>query len=77
MIAVGFLLAGPFVERFERQVADYVDADHGVAIVNGTAALHTALLIAGVEPDDEVLVSTLTFIAPVNTVRHAAPGPCY
>lgn len=67
--------AGPFVERFERQVADYVGACHGVAIVNGTAALHTALLIAGVEPDDEVLVSTLTFIAPVNTIRYAGAWP--
>lgn len=67
--------AGPFVDRFERMVASYVDAGHGVAIVNGTAALHTALLVAGVEPDDEVLVSTLTFIAPVNSVRYANAWP--
>src|SRR2546421_11454211 len=67
--------AGPFVERFERMVADYVGARHGVAIVNGTAALHTALLVAGVEPDDEVLVSTLTFIAPVNTIRYVGAWP--
>src|SRR5436190_24307926 len=62
--------AGPFVDRFERMVADYAGARYAAAIVNGTAALHTALLIAGVEPDDEVLVSTLTFIAPVNTIRY-------
>jgi perosamine synthetase len=43
--------------------------------VNGTAALHTALLVAGVEPDDEVLVSTLTFIAPVNTIRYVGAWP--
>jgi perosamine synthetase len=67
--------AGPFVDRFERQVADYVGARHGVAIVNGTSALHTALLVAGVKPDDEVLVSTLTFIAPVNTIRYAGAWP--
>lgn len=67
--------AGPFVDRFERMVADYAGARHGVAIVNGTAALHTALLIAGVEPDDEVLVSTLTFIAPVNTIRYVGAWP--
>ena len=67
--------AGPFVERFERQLADYLGARHGVAIVNGTAALHIALLVAGVKPDDEVLVSTLTFIAPVNTIRYAGAWP--
>jgi perosamine synthetase len=67
--------AGPFVDRFERMVADYAGAAHGVAIVNGTAALHTALLVAGVEPDDEVLVSTLTFIAPVNTIRYVGAWP--
>jgi perosamine synthetase len=67
--------AGPFVDRFEREVAEYVGARHGVAMVNGTAALHTALLVAGVKPDDEVLVSTLTFIAPVNTIRYAAAWP--
>ena len=67
--------AGPFVDRFERMVADYAGAQHGVAIVNGTAALHTALLVAGIEPDDEVLVSTLTFIAPVNSIRYAGAWP--
>jgi len=67
--------AGPFVDRFEREVADYVGAGHAVAIVNGTAALHTSLLVAGVKPDDEVLVSTLTFIAPVNTIRYAGAWP--
>ncbi len=67
--------AGPFVDRFERMLADYAGAQHGVAIVNGTAALHTALLIAGVAPEDEVLVSTLTFIAPVNSIRYVGAWP--
>ena len=48
-----------------------------MATVNGTAALHIALLIAGVEPDDEVLVSTLTFIAPVNAIRYAGAWPVF
>jgi perosamine synthetase len=56
-------------------VADYAGARHGVAIVNGTAALHTALLVAGIAPDDEVLVSTLTFIAPVNSIRYVGAWP--
>ena len=67
--------AGPFVDRFEKQVAEYLGAKHAVATVNGTAALHVALLVAGVQPDDEVLVSTLTFISPVNAIRYANAWP--
>lgn len=67
--------AGPYVDRFEQQIASYVGAQHGVATSSGTAALHLALLVAGVEPDDEVLVSTLTFIAPTNAIRYASAWP--
>jgi perosamine synthetase len=67
--------AGTFVGRFEKQVAEYVGTKHAVATINGTAALHTALLVAGVQPDDEVLVSTLTFIAPVNAIRYVNAWP--
>jgi perosamine synthetase len=66
---------GPFVDRFERELAACVGARHAVATVNGTSALHIALLIAGVQPDDEVLVSTLTFIAPANAIRYAGAWP--
>lgn len=58
-------------------LADYVGTKYAVATVNGTAALHVALLVAGVQPDDEVLVSTLTFIAPVNTIRYAGAWPVF
>ena len=68
---------GPFVDRFERGIADYLGAGHAVATVNGTAALHVALLVAGVRPDDEVLVSTLTFIAPANAIRYAGAWPVF
>jgi perosamine synthetase len=68
---------GPFVDRFERLVAEYLGARHAVATVNGTAALHIALLVAGVEPDDEVLVSALTFIAPANAIRYAGAWPVF
>jgi len=68
---------GTFVDRFERDVADYVGAAEGVAIVNGTAALHTALLVAGVAPGDEVLVSDLTFVAPVNAIRYCGAHPVF
>ncbi len=73
---------GAYVERFERQLADYVGQGdsrswHGIATVNGTAALHIALLVAGVQPDDEVLVSDLTFIAPANAIRYAGAWPVF
>jgi perosamine synthetase len=66
---------GSYVDRFERMIADFVGARHAIAAVNGTAALHVALLMAGVEPDDEVLVSTLTFIAPANAIRYVGACP--
>lgn len=66
---------GPFVDRFEREVAAYTDTQYAVATVTGTAALHIALLVVGVQPDDEVLVSTLTFIAPANAVRYCGAWP--
>lgn len=69
--------AGPWVERFETALAARVGARHAVATVNGTAALHTALLVAGVRPGDEVLVPALTFIAPVNAVRYAGAWPVF
>ena len=68
---------GPFVDRFERDIAGYLGARHAVATVNGTAALHMALLVAGVRPEDEVLVSTLTFIAPANAIRYVGAWPVF
>jgi perosamine synthetase len=68
---------GSYVERFETMMAQYVGMRHAVATVNGTAALHIALLVAGVQPDEEVLVSTLTFIAPANAVRYIGAHPVF
>ena len=69
--------AGSFVERFERQTAEYLGARHAVATVNGTAALHVAVLVSGVSPDDEVVVPSLTFIAAVNSIRYAGAWPVF
>ena len=68
---------GSYVERFEEMVARQTGTDHAVATMNGTSALHIALLVAGVRPDDEVLVSTLTFIAPVNAIRYVGAWPVF
>lgn len=69
--------AGTFVDRFEREMAACIGARYAVATSSGTAALHVALLAAGVQPDDEILVSTLTFIAPVNAVRYVGAWPVF
>ena len=68
---------GSYVTRFEKMTADYVGTKHAVAAVSGTAALHTALLVAGVEPDDEVIVSNLSFIAPANAIRYCGAWPVF
>lgn len=68
---------GQYVDRFEQGVAQYVGTRFAVATVNGTAALHIALRVAGVEPDDEVLISTVTFIAPANAIRYAGAWPVF
>lgn len=69
--------AGKFVDRFEADVARLTGAKHAVACVNGTAALHIALQLAGVQPGDEVIVPTVTFIATVNAVRYAQATPVF
>jgi perosamine synthetase len=68
---------GSYVDRFEKMTAERVGVKYAVATVNGTAALHIALILAGVQADDEVLVSTLTFIAPANAVRYAGAWPIF
>lgn len=67
--------AGAFVDRFEQAVAARAGVAHGVATTSGTAALHAALLAAGVEPEDEVIVPALTFIASANAVRYCGAWP--
>ena len=67
--------AGVYVDRFERDLAALTGAKHAVAVVNGTAALHLALLLAGVRPGNEVIVPTLTFVATANAVSYCGAVP--
>jgi perosamine synthetase len=69
--------AGRYVEQFEKMVAEQAGTEYAIATVNGTAALHIALLLAGVEAHDEVLVSSLTFIAPANAIRYVGAWPVF
>lgn len=68
---------GAFVNRFENEVAAVAGTKYAIATVNATAGLHTALLATGVQPNDEILVSTLTFVASANAVRHAQAWPVF
>lgn len=61
---------GKFVDRFEEMVAEYTGAKKAVVCVNGTNALHLAMLLAGVEQNDEVITQPLTFIATANAISY-------
>jgi len=69
--------AGKFVERFETMTAAACGAAHGVAVVNGTAGLHAALLAAGVRDRDAVICPALTFIATANAISYCGAVPLF
>jgi aminotransferase in exopolysaccharide biosynthesis len=66
---------GKFVDQFEDELAMYTGAKHAISVVNGTAALHIALKLAGVKAGDEVLVPALTFVATANAVSYCDAIP--
>jgi perosamine synthetase len=66
---------GQYVDRFERMLEEFTGVPHAVAVVNGTAALHIALKLGGVEAGDEVLVPDLTFVATANAVSYIGAIP--
>ena len=69
--------AGSFVEKFEDAICQYVKAPFAIACVNGTSGLQIALKLCGVRDGDEVIVPTLTFIAPVNVVKYVGAEPIF
>lgn len=66
---------GKYVDQFEAEVAAATGAAHGIAVVNGTAALEVALIVGGVRPGDEVIMPTLTFVATANATAHIGAVP--
>jgi len=66
---------GKFVDRFEAELAEYTGASHAIAVVNGTAALHVSLILAGVIPGDEVLMPGLSFVATANAIAYCGAVP--
>ena len=73
----GWVAYGPFVGRLEEEVRRMLNVKHAVAVASGTAALHLALLAAGVRTGDEVIVSALTFISPAFAIRYAGARPVF
>ena len=69
--------AGPDIDAFECEIAEKTGTAHAVALSSGTAALHLALLLAGVEPGDEVLVPSFTFIASAAAVTYLGASPLF
>ena len=68
---------GPYVEEFEKNIANYVKSEGAVSCQNGTSGLHISLLLTGVTKNDAVIVPTLTFIAAVNPVKYIGAEPIF
>ncbi len=69
--------AGKYVDRFEEEICRFTGGKYAVACVNGTSALQISLKIAGVEAGNEVIVPTVTFIAPVNVIKYVNAEPIF
>ena len=69
--------AGPKIAEFENKVANFVGAKYGIATVNGTSALHIALVLSGVRRGDEVITQALTFVATANAIRYCNAEPVF
>tara|TARA_B100000902_G_scaffold390201_1_gene438730 strand:- start:7693 stop:8838 length:1146 start_codon:yes stop_codon:yes gene_type:complete len=69
--------AGSYVNKFEESIARYAGVEHAISMVNGTAAIQLALRVAGVQPNNEVIAPTLTFIAPINAISYLGAAPVF
>jgi len=68
---------GRFITEFEEKTARYVGVKRAISCQSGTAGLHLALKVLGIEPEDEVIVPTVTFIAAVNPVKYMGAEPIF
>src|SRR5690348_13546113 len=76
-LLAGWVTQGPEVAAFEREFAAYVGARHACAVSNCTTALHLALLAVGVQPGDEVITVSHSFIATANSIRYCGATPVF
>jgi len=68
---------GEFITKFENNIAEYLSVEKAAAVQSGTAGIHLGLKLLGVKPGDEVIVSTLTFIAAVNPIKYLCAEPVF
>ena len=68
---------GEYVDRFEEMICKMTSAQHAIATVNGTCALHVALKLAGVQPGDEVITQPLSFVATANAISYCGARPIF
>lgn len=68
---------GEYVNLFEKKISEYTGSSHAIATSNGTAALHIALLLAGVEQGDEVITQSISFVATANAIRYCGADPIF
>src|SRR5262249_56147321 len=73
----GWLTTGPRAAELERRMAEYLEAEHVLALASGTAALHLALVALGVGAGDEVITTPITWPATANVVVHAGATPVF
>jgi dTDP-4-amino-4,6-dideoxygalactose transaminase len=73
----GWLTTGPRAAELERRMAEYLEAEHVLALASGTAALHLALVALGVGPGDEVITSPITWPATANVIVHTGATPVF
>jgi dTDP-4-amino-4,6-dideoxygalactose transaminase len=73
----GWLTTGPRAAELERRMAEYLEAEHVLALASGTAALHLALVALGVGPGDEVITTPITWPATANVIVHAGATPVF
>ena len=73
----GWLTTGPRAAELERRMAEYLEAEHVLALASGTAALHLALVALGIGPGDEVITSPITWPATANVIVHTGATPIF
>ena len=73
----GWLTSGPRAAELERRMAEYLEADHVLALASGTAALHLAIVALGIGPGDEVITTPITWPATANVIVHTGATPIF
>src|SRR5437763_1982870 len=73
----GWLTSGPRADELERRMAEFLEAEHVLALASGTAALHLSLVALGVGPGDEVVTSPITWPATANVIVHSGATPVF